>query len=337
MAEILDGDDHDRGLSRPSFSHCRSGFCYPEKLPEHPLFKAYLALVAVCFFWGTTYLGIRMALESFPPLLLVSLRFVLSGAILLGPAKLAGAHLPKGRDLIISALTGLLILGVGNACLTYAELWIPSGMAALIISVSPFWMVGIEALMPGGERLHAPGIAGMLVGSAGAALLVSSDLSRQSLGGGVLKGFLVLQLGCAGWSFGSIYQRRQITPAHPVVTGAIQQLAAGLAFLPAALLVREHPVVWSFRGVAAILYLVVFGSIVGYSAYIYALSHLPVAVVSIYSYINPVVAVFLGWLFYREPFGLREALAMAIIFAGVAVVKTFSPKRPSAAPLAQKL
>ena len=337
MAEILDGDDHDQGVSSPSFSHCRSGFCYPEKLPEHPLFKAYLALVAVCFFWGTTYLGIRMALESFPPLLLVSLRFVLSGAILLGPAKLAGAHLPRGRDLIVSALTGLLILGVGNACLTYAGLWIPSGLAALIISVSPFWMVGIEALMPGGERLHAPGIAGMLVGSAGAALLVSSDLSRQSLGGGVLKGFLVLQLGCAGWSFGSIYQRRQITPAHPVVTGAIQQLAAGLAFLPAALLVREHPVVWSFRGVAAILYLVVFGSIVGYSAYIYALSHLPVAVVSIYSYINPVVAVFLGWLFYREPFGLREALAMAIIFAGVAVVKTFSPKRPSAAPLAQKL
>ncbi len=292
---------------------------------RHPLFKAYLALAAICFVWGTTYLGIRMALESFPPLLLVGLRFTISGSIMLVAARLVRAQLPRGRDLAISAVTGFLILGIGNACLTFAELWIPSGLAALIISVSPFWMVGIEALMPGGERLHRTSALGLLVGLAGAGLLLSSDVTGTSFGGGLLRGFLLLQLGCASWSFGSIYQRRQSTPAHPIVTGAVQQLAAGLAFLPAALLVPEHPVRWSLRGAAALVYLIVFGSIVGYSAYVYALAHLRVAVVSIYPYVNPVVAVFLGWLFYREPFGVREAAAMGVIFAGVLLVKRSTP------------
>ena len=172
----------------------------------------------------------------------------------------------------------------------------------------------------------------MLVGLAGAALLLSSDVAGTSFGGGLLRGFLLLQLGNACWSFGSLYQRRQTTPAHPIVTGAFQQLAAGLAFLPAALLVPAHPVRWSVRGVTALVYLIIFGSIVGYSAYVYALSHLSVAVVSIYPYGNPVVAVFLGWIFYREPFGLREAAAMAIIFAGVLLVKRSAPGARPAAP-----
>jgi drug/metabolite transporter (DMT)-like permease len=266
-----------------------------------------------------------MALESFPPMTLVTVRFTISGAIMLVAARLARAHLPRGRDLVISAFTGFLILGIGNACLTVAELWIPSGLAAVIIGTSPFWMVGIEALMPGGERLHKLGAAGLLLGMAGAGLLVSPDLSGASFGGSLVRGFLLLQFGCASWSFGSIYQRRQATPAHPIVTGAVQQLAAGLAFLPAALLVPAHPVRWSFRGVAALIYLIIFGSIVGYSAYVYALAHLRVAVVSIYPYVNPVVAVFLGWLFYREPFGVREAAAMGIIFGGVLLVKRSTP------------
>lgn len=266
-----------------------------------------------------------MALESFPPLLLVSVRFLVSGGVLLVAARLAGADLPRGRGLLISAFTGFLNLGVGNACLTFSELWIPSGWAALLISMSPFWMVTIEALMPGGERMHRPGFLGLLVGLAGVGLLLSSDITGNRFGGALVQGFLVLQVGNAAWGFGSIYQRRQATPVHPVVTGAVQQLAAGLAFLLPALLVPEHPVRWSFRGAAALVYLIVFGSIVGYSAYIYALSHLRVAVVSIYPYVNPVVAVALGWLFYREPFGVREAGAMAIIFAGVLLVKRATP------------
>jgi drug/metabolite transporter (DMT)-like permease len=299
-------------------------------LRNHPLFKAYVALAAVCFFWGTTYLGIRMALESFPPLLLVCVRFICSGSIMLIVAAAMGAKLPKGRELWVGIVTGLVILGVGNGCLTFAELWIPSGLAALIIAFSPFWMVGVEALMPGGERLHLPGIGGMLVGAFGAALLIGPDISHGSLGGVVLKGFLVLQIGSSCWALGSIYQRRQPATAHPIVTGAVQQLAAGVAYLPLALLIPEHPVHWSTRGFSALVYLIIFGSIVGYSAYVYALNHLPVAVTSIYPYVNPVVAVFLGWLFYREHFGWLEASAMMVIFVGVAIVKRYSPEHTKA-------
>jgi drug/metabolite transporter (DMT)-like permease len=165
----------------------------------------------------------------------------------------------------------------------------------------------------------------MAVGLGGAALLFTPETGAR-IDAKLVTGFLLLQLGMAGWSFGSIYQRRQGGLAHPVVTGAVQQLAAGLAFIPLALFVPEHPVHWGTRGVFGLVYLVLFGSIVGYSAYAYALDRLPVAIVSIYPYVNAVVAVTLGWLFYREPFGRKEALAMAVIFAGVAIVKRYSRK-----------
>ncbi len=266
-----------------------------------------------------------MALEWFPPLLLVCVRFVLSAAIMLAGCLWFRVHVPRGRELWRTAFNGVLVLGIGNGCLTFAELWIPSGLAALFITVSPFWMVGIEALDPQGERLHGPMIAGMLVGLLGAALLVAPDVMRFGLGGNAVQGFLILQLGCCGWALGSIIQRRQAQRAHPFVSGAVQQLAAGLVFLPLAAGIPEHPVAWSTRGVASLLYLVLFGSIVGYSAYVYVLGKLPVPIVSIYTYINPVVAVSLGWLFYREPFGRRELSAMMIIFTGVALVKAFTP------------
>lgn len=294
---------------------------------RHPLFFAYLALAAVCLFWGTTYLAIRMALESFPPLLLVCLRYVLSGAIMVAAGLAAGARLPRGRELMAAAFSGVLTLGVGNGCLVFAQQFIPSGLAGLILTISPFWMVGIEALMPDGERLHGPTIAGMAVGLAGAALLFAPDLEGGGFDTALVGGFLVLQFGMAGWSFGSMYQRRRGGGVHPVAAGAVQQLAAGLAFLPLALAVPERPVDWHWRGAAALAYLVVFGSIVGYSAYAYALDRLPVAIVSIYPYVNAVVAVALGWLVYREPFGSKEALAMVVIFAGVAIVKRYGARR----------
>lgn len=291
---------------------------------RHPHFKAYAALVSVCFFWGTTYLAIRIALEAFPPLWLVALRFVASGSLMLAGAFLSGAHLPRGRELLVTAFLGVLILGIGNGCLVFAEQWIPSGLAALIITISPFWMVGLESLVPGGDRLHLPAVFGLVVGCAGAALLVGPDVWRHDAGGNVTRGFLTLQAGSAFWSLGSILQRRHPTKAHSIVSGAIQQLAAGLVFVPGALLLPEHPIAWSFRGTAAIVYLILFGSIVGYSSYIYALERLPIAIASVYSYINPLVAVILGWLFFREPFGKNEAIAMVVIFAGVTIVKRSS-------------
>jgi drug/metabolite transporter (DMT)-like permease len=295
-------------------------------LSRHPLFKPYLALVAVCFFWGTTYLGIRMALESFPPLLLVCVRFIISGSLLLGFAHVRGFYLPKGKDLAWACFSGLLTLGIGNGALVASETRIASGLAGLIITISPFWMVGVEALLPGGERLHPPTIAGMLVGLAGAAILFAPDAGAQSIDRNLVFGFLLLQFGMAGWSFGSIIQRRKTGKAHPVVAGGVQQLAAGLAMIPVALISRDWTIHWNVRGVSAICYLITFGSLVGYSAYVYAMDRLPVSIVSLYPYVNVVVAVSLGWLFYREPFGRRELWAMLIIFAGVWIVKRYAHK-----------
>jgi drug/metabolite transporter (DMT)-like permease len=278
-----------------------------------------------------------MSLESFPPMLLVCVRYVISGSIMLLFAGVRRLYLPKGRELAWACFSGLLTLGVGNGALVYSETLVPSGIAGLIVTISPFWMIGVEALLPGGEGLHLPIIGGMAIGLAGAALLFSPDPGTHTLDHRFVAGFLVLQIGMAGWSFGSIIQRRHAGKAHPVVAGGVQQLAAGLAMIPVSLATRDFTIHWSTRGVTAILYLVTFGSLVGYSAYVYAMDRLPVAIVSVYPYVNAVVAVALGWLFYREPFGIREMMSMAIIFAGVAVVKRYSqPARPADVPAVRR-
>jgi drug/metabolite transporter (DMT)-like permease len=306
-------------------------------LLRHPHFQAYLALAAVCFFWGTTYLGIRIALESMAPAVLMGLRYSISGIVLLLVAYFSKAHLPRGRELWYTALYGVIIIGTGTGCLVFAEQWVPSGLASVFITLSPFWMIGIDAVIPGGERLHGPTIFAMLVGLVGTTLLVAPEIASEGFSGPLLRGFLLIELGCGGWCLGSILQRRHQTKAHPVVSGAVQQLATGLAFAVPALFAKPQPSAWSTRSIGAVAYLVVFGSIVGYSAYIFVLDRLPVSVVSIYNYINPIIAVFLGWLFFRERFGLQEVIAMLIIFGGVALVKRYSlppapkPVRVSAA------
>lgn len=171
----------------------------------------------------------------------------------------------------------------------------------------------------GGEALHAPTIAGMLIGFGGTALLLLPGAG--AFGRSTLIGFAIIQVGVIAWTLASLIQRRQPIKAHPIVIGAIQQFAAGLLYIPVVAFVPEHPIVFSQRSVLAMLYLVVFGSIVGYSAFIFAMDRLPVAIVSVYPYSNAVVAMGVGWLFFREPFGWRELTAMLIIFSGVAVVK----------------
>ena len=267
-----------------------------------------------------------MSLEMFPPLALVSLRYTVSGGLLILFARARGLTLPRGRELAAACFSGFLTLGIGNGALAFSETIIPSGMAGLILTISPFWMVGVEALFPGGERLHGPTIGGMAVGLAGACLLFAPDLGPHAAERNLLNGFLMLQVSMAGWAIGSIYQRRRSGKAHPVIAGGVQQFAAGVILAPLALAIPEHPIHPSTRGVMALLYLVFFGSIVGYSAYMYALDRLPVAIVSVYPYVNAVVAVGLGWLVYREPFGAREAAAMLVIFAGVGMVKRYSLK-----------
>ncbi|MSV36027.1 MAG: hypothetical protein EXQ47_10610 [Bryobacterales bacterium] len=295
-----------------------------------PHLGAYIALACVCFFWGTTYLGIRVAVETVSPIRLMALRYLFSGGVLLLGARAAGARFPTPREAGKTALYGLLTIGIGTGALSFSELWIPSGLASLFASLQPFWLVSVEALTPGGERLHWPSIGGMFVGLAGVILLllpggsavvVKQGVTHQGAGAHtLLGGFLLLQFGALCWAIGSVWQRKLRGGTHPFVSGGIQQLATGIVYAIPALL-EPVPTAWTTRGMLAVLYLAVFGGLVGYSAFIYSMHHLPVALMSIYTYINPLVAVALGWWFYREPFGWRETAAMLVIFAGVSIVK----------------
>jgi drug/metabolite transporter (DMT)-like permease len=282
---------------------------------------AYSALAVVCFFWGTTYLGIRIALETLPPVYLIAIRYTISGGILLVAAALGGFRLPRGRELFYTAICGIICIGIGNTLLAIAELLIPSGLAALFYTTGPFWMIGIDALLPQGKRPLISTLAGLSVGLVGVAFLVLPAAKHEGLRGNTLSGFLLLQLAAAGWVLGSLLQKRVPARCPPFVSGAVQQLAAGLALFLPAVKFEKLPHTVSLRSELAIGYLVVFGSIVGYTAFIYSMTHLPVALVSIYSFVNPAVAILLGWLFFREPFGFRELAAMLVIFIGIALVR----------------
>ncbi len=270
-------------------------------------------------------------METVPPATLMCVRYLLSGGLMLAGAAISGARLPRGRGLWTTSAYGLMTIGVGTGCLAFAEQWIPSGMSALMLGASPFWLVGMEALMPRGAPLHKPTIAAMLVGVAGVALLAAPDLTASTGGRGTLGGFLLLQVGCAGWAVGSILQRHQVSRVHPFVSGAVQQLATGIAYLIPALFFTQR-LHWTARGVEATLYLAIFGGLVGYSAYVLMMDRLPVAIATIYTYVNPLVAVLLGWLFYHEPFGRTEAVAMGTIFLGVALVRKAQREVPHEAP-----
>lgn len=285
---------------------------------------AYAALGAVCFFWGTTYLGIRMSLESFPPLTLIAVRYTLSGIILLAAAWFLQAAIPRGREFWETAAFGIISIGLGNGALSFAEQWVPSGLASLFISTSPFVALALDWMLPQGKRPSARTLRGLLVGLAGVALLIAPAAAKEGWRGRTVAGFLLLQVGTAGWLFGALLQRRQRSVAHPIVSGAVQQVATGLFFVFPSLLFERWPAHVHQRPVLAMIYLVIFGSCIGYSSFVYSMAKLPVAIVSIYSYINPIVAVLLGWLFYREAFTPVHLAAMLIIFSGVWMVKRAS-------------
>jgi len=293
-------------------------------MQSRPPLAAYLALAALCFFWGTVYLGIRIALEYFPPMLLMGGRFFYAGLATLLVGVLLRARMPSPREFAVTAFNGIITLGLGIGTLAFAEQWVPSGLAAILTTTSPFWMIGVAAVFPGHERPNLAILFGVMIGLGGTLLLVVPGALHEGLGGAVFSSFLILQLGCAGFALGSILERRHQTTTHPVINAAIQELATGLVFLIPGLLMHHEPVRWSFRGMAAVSYLVVFGGIVGYSSFIYAMKHLPVALVSIYTYVNPVVAVVLGALLYGEKFSGLDIVAMIIVMAGVAVVKLFT-------------
>ena len=288
---------------------------------------AYGAWAAVCFFWGTTYLAIAVGLESFEPTLFAGLRFLVAGGVLLFVmARQQNARLPIGREWFRLGVVGLMLLGVGNGAVVWAEMWVPSGMAALMVATSPFWAAALERAQKDGERVGLRGLFGMAVGFGGLALLVGPQLFGRELNGKYLLGVIIIQVGCFFWQAGSLYAKRRPTGVSPLMASAVQMLWAGVALTLAGTLAGEWGGMrFSLRSAGALFYLVVFGSIVAYSAYMYAIQKLPLSLVSTYSYVNPLVALVLGWLVLAEPLGWREAGAALVILLGVALVKT-SPK-----------
>jgi drug/metabolite transporter (DMT)-like permease len=277
----------------------------------------------VCVAWGTTFLATRIALEDFPPLAMAGTRHVLAGVILAAIVKARGINFPPRDSWSMHALLGILMISIGNGCLVWAQQFVPSGVAAVMVSVIPFWMVGVEALMPDGEPMHLRQFAGLLLGFGGMVLLASSSL--QSGGAStrqIVLGVIALQSSCLGWAVGSAYAKRHKRHENVFAGTALQMIFGGGVLMLIATLAGEWPAAqFTLTSTLAVVYLIVFGSFVGYISYVYALKYLPVAMVSLYAYVNPVIAVILGALILKEPFTPRMAVAIGIIFAAMLIVR----------------
>lgn len=279
----------------------------------------------MCLVWGTTYLAIRIALESMPPLLMAGSRWTVAGCLLIGVVALRTTTLPPRRAWASLAVRGILFLGFGNGAVVWAERTVPSGLTAVFVAIVPFWMVGIDAWLGDGDPLGARQLSGLFVGFAGILLLVWPELGTGVSGGTFLGGFVSTQLACAGWALGSAYARRRGRPEHEettVASAAFEMLFGGLFLLICGLATRE----WSSiavtpRSASAFFYLIIAGSLGGFLAYRYALQHLPVATVSLYAYANTAIAVVLGTLVLGETLNWRTGIAAAVVLAGIGLVK----------------
>jgi drug/metabolite transporter (DMT)-like permease len=287
---------------------------------------AYCAWVAICVIWGTTYLGIAVTLETMPPGAMSAMRWLIAAAILMIHLRLRGEPLPPPSRWGGIVLMGFLLLFVGNGGVAYAELWVPSGLAAVMVATAPFWMVGVEAAVGSGERLGGRKVIGLLTGFLGIVVLVWPELGVRSADSRrFLLGVAVLQIASLGWSVGSAYSRRFARTDHVLGTTALQMFAGGV-FLAGLGFARGEwsQVAFNGRTLTALLYLATVGAVGGFVAYTYALRHLPVSLVSLYAYINPIIAVALGVLFLGEPFTLRIALAAGLVLVGVGIVRVNS-------------
>ncbi|MGA8540802.1 MAG: EamA family transporter [Terriglobales bacterium] len=286
--------------------------------------KVILAFGLVYVFWGSTYLGIGIAVEHIPPAVVCAARFLIAGTIMLAFCALSGRRIRfSARQFSHFAAVGVLLLMGGNLTLSYAERIVPTGLAALLISVTPLWFLVLDSLLLGDHHISQRGKIGLVVGIAGVIVLIWPDLQRSnSIGHRELWWSLALQLGSFSWAFGSVLSKKwQTAAADPFSAIAWQVFFAGIANLIFALLFEKHAgVTWTFRGVAAILYLVVCGSWIGYTAYIWLLQHVPTSKVSTYAYVNPVVAVVLGWLVLHERIDRYILMGSAIIVASVVLV-----------------
>jgi len=250
---------------------------------------AYFAWIAVCLIWGTTYLGIRVTLETIPPWLMSGMRWIIAGTTLGGYLVARDERLPSRAAWRGIVYLGVTLLVLGNGGVVWAEQYVPSGLAAVTVAASPFWMAGVEAFRPDGEKLTLRTMAGLVVGFCGILLLVWPELiSGTASGRGFLAGMIALQIACLGWSVGSSYSRRHARTENIFMITAAQMLAGGVMMLALGLLQGEWRALhFSARSAAALTYLSTIGALGGFVAYTYALRHLSVSLVSLYAYINP--------------------------------------------------
>jgi len=287
--------------------------------------KALIAYLVVCVFWGSTYLAIKVGVMELPPFLFAGLRFLIAGLLLFGIARALGDALPRRSDWRTLAIVGVLLLAGGNAFVVWSEQYIASGIASIFVVTVAIWTAFFDAVIPGGTgELNWRIVAGLLLGFLGTLLLVGA--TPAEILAADMRGPIALTFASASWSIGSVYAKRHPTHASPYMGAAVQMIVGGLTVALVGTALGEWAS-WhlSARGVGAMAYLVVFGSIVGYSAYSYALRHAPATIVGTYAYVNPVIAVLLGWLLLREPVHARTFVAMSMIIVAVVWIQ-FSHK-----------
>jgi len=298
--------------------------------------KIWIALLAVYIVWGSTYLAIRFTVETIPPFLSAGIRFLVSGAILMIWRRAAGDAMPTAPQWRSTAIVGILLLLGGNGLVSFAELRIASGIAALIVGTVPLWLVLIEAIRPGGVRPTPLAILGLLIGFGGIYLLVGpEDLSSASLQFDAF-GIGTVMLAAFLWSLGSIYSRGADLPSSSLMATGAEMLTGGLALVVFSGLVGE----WKGFDIAAVstssliglAYLITFGSMVGFVSYIWLLKNAPVSLVATYAYVNPLVAVFLGAWLANEALNARILVAALIIIGSVVLINQTKRKPKNLEP-----
>jgi drug/metabolite transporter (DMT)-like permease len=286
-----------------------------------PGWLVWAALIVVYIVWGSTYLAIAVVVKTMPPLLAAGTRFIVAAlamaaviAALRGWRRLAISR----RELLGATIVGLALLLGGNGLVMLAERTIPSGLAALIIAVVPLWVVLLRVVHS--ERVRRGTLLGVLIGLAGVTLLLSRGLTGEV----DLLGMIMVVGSGISWALGSFYSRRVTLPADPFVSSAVQMACGGIALSLAGVGAGELPRLsiadFAPESVAALAYLIVFGSIIAFSAYTWLLQNAPVSKVATYAYVNPVVAIFLGWLILAEPLTLSMLVGGAMIVVAVALV-----------------